>query len=464
MKTWNQLFTRHGWLLEEQGGNTFDCINETELNLQFLFECLEKANVEFIFNKGMLSLLEESIGEEDWIEAIQFPQRGRGEGLWFHSGHEAPKVRELDVYISGVVRQFNRIGFYTTGSCDGHGRRAAHVMLTKDCNIETLNEMLLALGIRRVYWREHRNSFHLPLALSQNELLNLAEKMSVVDENWLGHGVDFIKEQLFYQQLEQLLMIPGVSGNEGRVREFVMKKLSPFVDHMTVDHTGNVLAEKTYRSGHGPTILLNAHLDTAYELEEDRVISKKATIWSSSKGILGADDRAGIAVILHLIEHLYHSTFSGRVKVIFTVEEECGLIGAKKVDEYFLWGTDAAIVVDRRGNGDIVTSCGSFQPFCDPEYGDFFEKVAVEEGLSGWATTIGGSSDTRIWAGHSIQSVNLSAGYMNEHTDEENLDVAACYQTAKLLIGVFKREKELRRVLRKISRQQQVAKICREAQ
>ena len=59
----------------------------------------------------------------------------------------------------------------------------------------------------------------------------------------------------------------------------------------------------------------------------------------------------------------------------------------------------------------------------------FFEKVAAEEGLSGWATTIGGSSDTRIWTGNGIQSVNLSAGYWNEHTDEETLDVAACYQT-----------------------------------
>lgn len=454
MKTWNQLFIRHGWMLAEEEGNKFNCKNETELNLQFLFECLEKANIPFVFNHGMLILLEKAIEEERWIESINFPHRGRGEGLWFQPGQEAPKVRELDLYISGVVRQLNRFSFYTAGSCDGHGRRAAHVMLTKDCNIEMLNEMFLALGMKRVYWQEHRNYYHLQLPFSKNELLDLAEKLSLVDESWLEEGGDFIREQLFYVQLEQLLVIPGVSGSEGRVRKFVIDRLTPFVDHITVDHAGNVLAEKTYRGGHGPTILLNAHLDTVYELEVDREILKHGTIWSSSKGILGADDRAGVAIILQLTEHLYHSSFSGKVKVIFSVEEECGLVGAREVNEYFLWGTDAAIVVDRRGNGDIVTSCEGFLSFCHEDYGAFFEKVAVEEGLSGWATTMGGSSDTRVWAGHGIQSVNLSAGYLNEHTDEELLDVVACYQTTKLLKGVFKRGNKLRSVLRKMNRKQ----------
>ncbi|WP_216831772.1 hypothetical protein [Alkalihalobacterium elongatum] len=212
MKTWKQLFIRHGWMLAELEDNRFNCNKETEANLQFLLECLGKANVKFVFNQGVLILLEKAIEEEKWIESIDFPERGRGEGLWFQPGQESPKVRELDVYISGIVRQLNRLGFYTAGSCDGHGRRGAHVMLTEECNIEWLNVMLLGLGIKRVYWRENRNCYHLQLPFSQNELLDLAEKMSLIDKSWLGQGVDFIREQLFYLQLEQLLMIPGVSG------------------------------------------------------------------------------------------------------------------------------------------------------------------------------------------------------------------------------------------------------------
>lgn len=464
MKTWNQLFIRHGWLLTQEEGNMFDCKNETELNLQFLVESLEKANISFDVTKGKLILFEDAISEESWIKAIQFSHRGKGEGLWFRLGQEAPKVRELDLYISGIVRQLNRLGFNTMGSCDGNGRRAAYVMLTKDCNIEILKELLLGVGISRFRLQEQRTNYHLSFPLSENELLELAEKLSLVEESWLGEGGDFIKEHLFYEVLEQLLMIPGVSGNEGKVREFVIEKLTPFVDHLTVDHAGNVLAEKTYRSGLGPTILLNAHLDIVYELEKERKIIKDGLVWSSNKGILGADDRAGVAVLLHLAEHLYHSSFNGKVKFIFSVEEECGLIGASRVDDYFLWGIEAAIVVDRRGNGDIVTSCGNILPFCHQNYGAFFEAVAIEEELSGWTTTMGGSSDTRIWAGNGIQSVNLSAGYLNEHTDKEILNVAACYQTTKLIKGVFKKGNELRSVLRKISRKQQTTRICRVAQ
>ena len=68
--------------------------------------------------------------------------------------------------------------------------------------------------------------------------------------------------------------------------------------------------------------------------------------------------------------------------------------------------------------------------------------------MSGWACTNGGSSDTRIWAEHGIQSVNLSVGYGNEHTEEEYLDVEAAYGTVKLIKGVFENSRELCEVVR----------------
>ncbi|WP_413299797.1 hypothetical protein AA0X95_16840 [Bacillus sp. 1P10SD] len=188
MKTWNQLFNRHGWLLLEEEGNQFNCKNETVGNLQFLFECLEKANIPYIFNQNRLILLEKEMEEKEWIECIQFPHRGKGEGLWFRPGEESPKVQELDVYISGVVRQLNLLGFYTKGSCDGHGKRPATVMLTKDCNMEMLIELFGALQMTHFNWREYRNYFHMKLLLSKIELLDLADKLSQVHESWLARG------------------------------------------------------------------------------------------------------------------------------------------------------------------------------------------------------------------------------------------------------------------------------------
>ena len=76
-----------------------------------------------------------------------------------------------------------------------------------------------------------------------------------------------------------------------------------------------------------------------------------------------------LAKTLHLEKH-----FSGKVKFIFTVEEEIGLGGARNVAAYFLWGLDAAIVIDCRGTGDIVISCGGSISFCDEAYGQLIEK------------------------------------------------------------------------------------------
>jgi tripeptide aminopeptidase len=454
MKTWNQLFVRHGWKLEKLEENIFNIRSETEYNVAFLRECLERTGVQSLIEDRKLLLRGEPVSEQDWIQAVDFRYRGRGEGLWFQAGKEEPKVQQLDTYICGIVRQLNRLGFQTIGSCDGHERRAAHVIISNEGkSVEELVQLLEALGVKRVHCREHGQSFTVSLPLNRMELLNLAEKMSLVEEVWMEQGADFIKEQLFYLSLEELLSIPGASGCENRIRETVKERLSPYVDDISIDRHGNLLAEKTYRSGHGPTILLNAHLDIVHELEPDRVILKANDIWSSSKGILGADDRAGVAVLLHIAEHLIDSSFSGKVKFIFTVQEEAGLVGADQVDEYFLWGTDAAIVVDRRSTGDIVTSCGGYIPFCDEKYGRFFEDLAKEKGLTGWKSTEGGSSDTRIWAAHGIQSVNLSAGYQHEHTTNECLNVKACYLTAQLVKAFFEKAPELRRLLNQIRRE-----------
>ncbi|MDF2788753.1 MAG: peptidase [Neobacillus sp.] len=448
MKSWNQLFIRQGFMIEEVRPNVFNCLKETEENRAFLLESLAKLSVPYTWENALLNLNSPALPEEIWIKVVDYKYRGHGGDLWFRPGVDQPKVKELDTYISGMVRQLNRLGFYTNMSCDGHERRMPLLGFIKEVDLEIVAELLLAAGVPRI----HRKNREIKLGSSRQLLLDIAEKLSYIRKEWLEYGLEYIKKQLFFIQLEQLLSIPGESGNEDKVRQFVMEQMKHYVDFMTVDHTGNILAQKKFGTGHGPTLLLNAHLDTAERIEEGRKIVKDGAIWTSDKGILGADDRAGIAVILELAQRLNASDFSGTVKFIFTVEEEIGLIGASSVDEYFLWDVDAAIVVDRRGTGDIVTSCGSYQCFCHKNYGKFFEEAAKRIGMAGWKTTAGGSSDTRIWAMQGIQSVNLSSGYNHEHTSSETLNIEACYNTAALISEVFRDYRNLRRTLQQIER------------
>ena len=80
-----------------------------------------------------LEIHSNAVDEEEWIEAVSFEYRGRTENFGLSQDlQRPPKVRELDTYISGIVRQLNRLGFYTTGSCDGHEKRSACVYVTKD--------------------------------------------------------------------------------------------------------------------------------------------------------------------------------------------------------------------------------------------------------------------------------------------------------------------------------------------
>ena len=449
MKTWNQLFIRQGFRVKEIESNTFDCSGETNVNLHFLIECLEKLQIHFTYKNHGLTIFSELVTESEWLRVVNFKDRGLGGFLWFRSESEEPKIEELDTYISGIIRQLNRLDLYTEGSCDGHGRGHACIQFQRGISMEKVGKLFYTLAGKKVRINNQRAVF----TVDRTELLDLVEKMQVIEKEWLDKDEDFINKQLFFHQLEQLLSIDGESGNEESIREYVLEILSPFVDHITVDQSGNILAQKKYRSGNGPTILLNAHLDTVEPFEPARTIIKDNTIWSSSKGILGADDRAGVAVLLEVARHLFDSQFNGTVKYILTVKEEIGLVGARKVNDYFLWDVDAAIVVDRRGKGDIVTSCGGYIPFCNESYGGFFEGVAKEKGLSGWKCTTGGSSDTRIWAEHGIQSVNLSVGYGNEHTENESLDIEACYNTAQLVRAFFEEARELRRVLNGIRRE-----------
>lgn len=442
MKSWNTLFIRQGFAVREYSKNEFDLFNETEENIEFLIECLQKAGVNFTRQHFFLTIQSEPVTEKEWLVAADFPHRGYGEDLWFDAEKEEPKIRELDLYISGLIRQLNRLKLFTMGSCDGNGIRYASIQFRPGVSMDKVAKLFSIISEKKVRIRNQR----LILPHFREELLKLAEKALNIDAAILELETEEIEKQLFYDQLEELLNISGESGNEGKIRKHAEKILAPLVDHLTFDSKGNILAQKRYRGGNGPTILLNAHLDTVVPIDPDRIIVKEKNIWTSSSGILGADDRAGVAVLLQMAKNLEKSSFRGTVKFILTVEEESGLVGAQHVDEYFLWDVDAAIVLDRRGTGDIVVSCGGHLPFCDERYGQFMEAAAVKAGLKNWKCTNGGSSDTRIWASHGIQSVNLSVGYFNEHTSDEKLDVEGCYDTVKLVEAVFERARELRRI------------------
>lgn len=233
------------------------------------------------------------------------------------------------------------------------------------------------------------------------------------------------------EQFIELLTIHGVSGKEGKVRNYLLPILQEEMDIVQIDSYGNLLATKQVGNGEGATVLLSAHMDTVTGVLADRKLVQNDDFITSDKGALGADDRAGIAIILQVLRSVEPTSFQGTLKIAFSREEEIGCVGAKHIDPKFYSDVDLAIVVDRKGSRDIVTGC--YSAFCSDAVGSFFEEASAMQGMN-WKAVEGGISDATVFSRKGINSVNLSAGYYNEHTNREYVVVSQMEDTVKLIV------------------------------
>lgn len=174
-------------------------------------------------------------------------------------------------------------------------------------------------------------------------------------------------------------------------------------------------------------VALVAHLDTVFDkppvdIFYDRV---KNVMWSPDG--LGADDRAGVYAIVQLIKKGLRPT------IIFTTDEEKGALGAEAlIMDHPTAITDLKYIVqlDRRGNSDCVFyNCNNL------EFEDFIEEY-------GFVTTYGSFSDISVicpaWG---IAGVNLSIGYVDEHSYSELLYVGSMLATIKKVEKMLKEAK-----------------------
>ena len=110
-----------------------------------------------------------------------------------------------------------------------------------------------------------------------------------------------------------------------------------------------------------PCIALGAHMDTVPVTGElVPILDESGCFRNSGKGILGADDKASIAALLHAAELLLKSddgfpTF----ELFFTVCEENGLVGAKHLAPQALRSPMAAVFDSTGPVGGIVTAAPS---------------------------------------------------------------------------------------------------------
>lgn len=238
----------------------------------------------------------------------------------------------------------------------------------------------------------------------------------------------------------ELLDIRGVSYHTENVQEYVINRLSKIQGINITRHGGNIVAVLK-NSDEGINLGINAHMDTVHAFRDDRKVFLDVVegdeILSTNDACLGADDRAGLALVLALMEDFadkdsrIHTHFTGKLIAWITVDEEVGCLGAEQLSTLgFFENLDMSITFDRRNERDIV--CKNFSgDFCDVSYAKAFVKAGAEIGQV-WKPVSGSISDAMTSSEASVNSVNLSVGYDSEHTTYETLNLRALYDTYRL--------------------------------
>ncbi len=165
----------------------------------------------------------------------------------------------------------------------------------------------------------------------------------------------------------KLAAIPRPSKHEGQVSNFLKSFFEQHGFEVLQDSFKNIIAEIPATPGkeNVPLTILQAHMDMVcvaaegYEFNptSDPIKLIRTEKFLEAEGTsLGADDGIGVAEILYLAEN--HEKFShGKLRIIFTVDEEQGMSGAMNLDKKFLSDADFLINCDSEKFGEVVVGC-----------------------------------------------------------------------------------------------------------
>lgn len=129
---------------------------------------------------------------------------------------------------------------------------------------------------------------------------------------------------------------------------------------------------------------------------------------------LGADDGAGLAVMLHLLNE---GVLGG---YCFTTGEECGGVGAEDIltqAPAFLKQYDISVEIDRRGTSEIIYC----QSSGDTASKTFAQWLCDKLDMGHKPSDNGSYTDNSTFAELIPENVNIAAGYVNAHTMDEKV-------------------------------------------
>ena len=203
------------------------------------------------------------------------------------------------------------------------------------------------------------------------------------------------------------------------------------VDGLQSDEFGNLFI-KVGESD----VMFTSHLDTATSANTpvNHVFDGKI-IKTDGKSILGADDKAGVTIMLNMIKNNIPGLY------YFFLGEEVGCVGSKKVaavqKETKIEGINKVISFDRRGTTSVITYQSGRRCASDTfgralagelnKADDSFEYIIDPTGVL---------TDSVQFISIYPECTNISVGYQSEHTFSETQDIEHLTKLAEACLKV----------------------------
>jgi hypothetical protein len=170
-------------------------------------------------------------------------------------------------------------------------------------------------------------------------------------------------------------------------------------------------------------VMFTSHLDTATSALTDIThVIEDSLIKTDGTSILGADDKAGVVIMLHMIENKIPGLY------YFFLGEEVGCIGSRKLKEKFntdkLEGINKVISFDRRGTSSVITFQSSSR-CCSDKFGEALSaQLNLHDSTFTYKTDPTGIyTDSAQFTKIYPECTNISVGYQNEHCFTEVQDI-----------------------------------------
>ena len=259
----------------------------------------------------------------------------------------------------------------------------------------------------------------------------------------------------------ELVKIDSESKHEGKFQEFLKQKFDALglevMEDNTKEKTGlgaNNLIARLPGNAEADAMFFSCHVDTVAPGRNIQPVIRDGIIYSEGVTILAADDKAGIAVMIELIEQIKEKSLPhGMIEFVLSPGEEIGLVGAAALDPQLI-KSEFGFVLDSGGPvGGITVASPSLYGIeviikgetahagLEPEKGVSAIEIAAKAIANMKLGRIDKDTTANIGTIHGGVASNIVADEVQISAEARSIDHEICEEQVNHMIDLFKNKK-----------------------